>query len=147
MLHMFKVDRKQTTGTKTIQTSCCMALQVLASLAQHELPSEHLALMHSTAARGQVQTILHWSCVSAMCRRNHAWILMTFCLLQRVTKRQKLKKALAFQRLGLEAPSESLLYVERQVGSGAHALASFPCLCIFPQLNMGLYEGLCMRRC
>lgn len=31
-----------------------MVLQVLASLAQHELPSEHLALMHSTAARGQV---------------------------------------------------------------------------------------------
>ncbi|CAL8464255.1 g3790 [Coccomyxa elongata] len=66
--------------------------QVLASLAQHELPSEHLALMHSTAARGQ-----------------------------RVTKRQKLKKALVFQRLGLEAPSDSLLYVERQAASDTEA--------------------------
>ncbi|EIE25583.1 P-loop containing nucleoside triphosphate hydrolase protein [Coccomyxa subellipsoidea C-169] len=58
--------------------------KVLASLAEHELPSEHLALMQSTARRGQ-----------------------------RITKRQKLKNALAYQRLGLEAPSDSLLLVER----------------------------------
>lgn len=38
--------------------------------------------------------------------------------MQRVTKRQKLKKAMAFQRLGLEAPADSLLYVERPAAEG-----------------------------
>lgn len=38
--------------------------------------------------------------------------------MQRVTKRQKLKKAMAFQHLGLEAPAGSLLYVERPAAEG-----------------------------
>ena len=38
--------------------------------------------------------------------------------LQRPTKRQRLKRALAYQRLGLESPDSALLEVERGAPSG-----------------------------
>jgi len=46
---------------------------------------------------------------------------MWCCGIQRETKRQKLQKALAFERLGLKAPTGSQLVLERPVADGEHA--------------------------
>jgi ATP-dependent RNA helicase DHX37/DHR1 len=110
-----KAQKRKRQKVQEEKTRRAERAQVLASLAEHELPAAHLALLTPTTLQGQVCFVVLLMEQSGQVTNKHA--CMHACA-QRETKRQKLRHGLALQRLGHGVPADARLHVERPAEEG-----------------------------